>query len=168
MAFASTSGNHFVPVLLKSKASVLRRRSNKIWLLIQRITIWVETTSTQNARQNRAGRICTWYLHSNSSVHLWIEDREVPSTPRHTKTSVAQWNSRIVGCSSIVWLWACWRLGLGAGVGLRGRLLIVLALWLLIVLALCWNSGRSPALADFSLTISGLNQTGGVPDLAGT
>ena len=119
MAFASTSGNHFVPVLLKSKASVLRRRSN-----------------TQNARQNRAGRICTWYLHSNSSVHLWIEDRELPSIPRHTKTSVAQWSSRIVGCSSVVWRWACWRLGLGAGVGLWGRLLIVIAL--------CWNSGRSP------------------------
>ena len=148
MAFASTSGNHFVPVLLKSKASVLRRRSN-----------------IQNARQNRAGRICTWYLHSNSTVHLWIEDREVPSTPGHTHTSMAQWNSRIVGCSSIVWRWACWRLGLGAGVGLCGRLLIVLALcWnsgrnpahaglcgrLLIVLALCWNSGRNPAHADFS------------------
>ena len=148
MAFASTSGNHFVPVLLKSKASVLCRRSR---------------SNIQNARQNHAGRICTWYLHSNSSVHLWIEDREVPSTPRHTKTSMAQWNSQIVGCSSIVWRWACWRLGLSAGVGLCGRLLIVL-----IVLALCWNSGQSPAHADFSWTISGLNQTGGVSDLAGS
>ena len=151
MAFASTSGNHFVPVLLKSKASVLRRRSNKIWSLIKRITIWVETT-VLNPKCKTIAYTFVEHLAEPCWSHRYLVppvpfictlvDREVPGTPRHTKTSVAQWNSRIVGCSSIVWRWARWRLGLGAGVGLRGRLLIVLAL--------CWNSGRSPAHADFS------------------
>ena len=39
LVFASTSGNPCLPVLLKCKASALRRRSNKIWSLIKRILL---------------------------------------------------------------------------------------------------------------------------------
>ena len=99
LVFASASVNLSVPVLLKYKASALRRRSNKIWSLIKRILLGRTNCAHPkmqgtclaprllNTCINCAGRIGTF---TPIVLYMW----GLGGTARHTNTYiiyVGQW-----------------------------------------------------------------------------